>query len=116
MRRQPGGAANGNEQDRDHAAAIAPIGRAVERNERSECRKRLLKSDQLTRSKRGISAHGSLEVGVDFLDQLIGGRIGPLAQRASKSLVGFAAIACSSDLPSLTSCVISTRSCTMTSR
>ena len=40
---QPNGVAHGDEQDRNHAAAIAPFGRAVERNERSECGKPLLK-------------------------------------------------------------------------
>jgi hypothetical protein len=35
MHRQAGGVANGDEQDRDHAAAIAPTGLAVERNEKS---------------------------------------------------------------------------------
>jgi hypothetical protein len=42
MHGQPGGVAYGDGQDRNHAAAIAPFGRAVERNERSECGKALL--------------------------------------------------------------------------
>ena len=42
MHRQPGGVAHGDEQDRNHAAAIASIGVAVGRNEKSECRKPLL--------------------------------------------------------------------------
>jgi hypothetical protein len=42
MHRQPGGVARGDEQHRNHSSGIAPTGLAVERNERSECRKRLL--------------------------------------------------------------------------
>ena len=42
MHRQSGGVAHGDEQDRNHAAAIAPKGQAVERNDRSECQKRFL--------------------------------------------------------------------------
>jgi len=36
MHRQSGGGTHGDEQDRNHVGAIAPIGRAVDRNERSE--------------------------------------------------------------------------------
>jgi hypothetical protein len=38
MHRKRGGVAHGDEQDRNHAAATPPNGRAVERNGRSECR------------------------------------------------------------------------------
>jgi hypothetical protein len=36
MHRQAGGIAHGDEQNRNHAAAIAPIGRAVERKAKSK--------------------------------------------------------------------------------